>query len=154
MKKLAVLLIFITFLLPAATKLSVEECRELALRNNHEINISGKLKKSAEFNQKTAFSRFLPRFDLTGTYQRVGEKFNLNIPDMPDLPVYGTLSNGTTGQIGEVPLSQIQKELGLYNYEFGSENNFLISGSMEIPIFTGGKIYNQYKISKDRTAIS
>jgi outer membrane protein len=154
MKNLTVLLILITLLLSAETKLSVEDCRELALKNNHEIKISGNIRTSAEYNQKAAFTRFLPRFDVTGTYQRVGEKFSLNIPEMQNLPVIGELSDGTIGQIGEVPLNQIQSDLDMYEYEFGSENNFLIFGSMEFPIFTGGKILNQYKISKDLTAIS
>ena len=154
MKRSVVLLIILYLSLSAETNLSVADCRKLAVMNNHDIKISESIRNSAKFDEKAAFAGFLPKFDISGTYQRVGEKFSMSIPDLQDLPVYGLLGDGSVGQIGEVPLSQIQKELGLYEYEFGSYNNMLISGSMEIPVFTGGKIYNRYRISKDITAVA
>ena len=50
--------------------LNLDSCRALALSNNKELRIAQEKVNAAHYQQKAAFTNFLPKIDVTGSYMR------------------------------------------------------------------------------------
>jgi Outer membrane protein len=74
---------------------SLEECRELALRNNKEQKIAREEVEKATYERKAARTKYFPDLSLRGAYVRNGDQLSLVSEDMY-LPI-GTLLNGSFG---------------------------------------------------------
>ena len=57
--------------------LSLDSCRNLAIANNKEIRISQEKINAAHFQNKAAFTNYLPKFDIMGTYMRTQKEISL-----------------------------------------------------------------------------
>lgn len=74
---------------------TLEECRELALRNNKEQKIAREEVEKATYERKAARTKYFPDLNLRGAYVRNGDQLSLVSEDMY-LPI-GTLLNGSFG---------------------------------------------------------
>ena len=57
--------------------LSLDSCRTLALANNKELRIAKEKINAAHYQQKAAFTNYLPKIDLMGTYMRTQKEISL-----------------------------------------------------------------------------
>ncbi len=57
--------------------LSLDECRTLAIANNKELHMSHLHQRSAEYERKAAFTKYLPKVSASGIYMRTGDEISL-----------------------------------------------------------------------------
>lgn len=60
--------------------LTLEECRDLAIRNNKELQIAGQKMKKADSEKKAAFTKYFPQVSLNGAY--MWNQKDINLLDM------------------------------------------------------------------------
>ena len=145
----------------AQQKLTLDQCHELALKNNYQIKMAEEGVMAAENNVKSSCTMFLPKISLTGTYLHTNEKFKYSIDEMA-LPVSNadgtfradqlTTVTDANGNLVPYPLNWIH--IPATDLTFGQENMYLLNLGLVQPIFTGGKIMQQYKISQSAAEIS
>lgn len=63
----------------AQINLTLDECREMALKNNKQAQISGYSIQKAEQDMKAAKSNYLPKFSASGGYMYVNKDFSMNL---------------------------------------------------------------------------
>lgn len=129
MKRSIILFVSLCFAgyLNAQQIFTLNECRNLAIQNNKELQISGEKVKVADEERKAAITKYYPQVSAMGTYMR-NEK-NLNLVDF-----------GQLGPAGELVPSGIKNFL-----ELDIRNIWVGDISLVQPVFMGGKIiaYNQ-----------
>lgn len=78
--------------------LNLDSCRNLALQNNKSLRISEEKIKKAHYEQKAAFTKFLPSISASGTYMRFSDEISLlNNQQKASLGQMGTtFQNGLT----------------------------------------------------------
>lgn len=120
--------------------LTLEECRNLAIRNNKELQISGQKVKAADEERKAAFTKYFPQLSAMGGY--MWNQKDINLLDM------GALSTKLGSALG--PLAQLpvfgQLMGGVDEMQHLDVQNIWLGGvSLVQPVFMGGKIvsYNQ-----------
>ncbi len=67
----------ITFNVYSQRLLSLDSCRSLAIENNKEIRIAQEKINAAHYQKKAAFTNYLPKFDIIGTYMRTQKEVSL-----------------------------------------------------------------------------
>ena len=99
---------------------TLEECRDLALRNNKGQKIAREEVEKATYEQKAARTKYFPDLSLRGAYVRNGDQLSLISQDMY-LPI-GTLLNGSFGfelptlqADGTIASSQLNNKWTFYN---------------------------------------
>ncbi len=156
------ILLLITLMIPmmafSSESISLKKAVNLALEHNHLMKSSREIMKAGKDDKKAAFTRFLPSFSLLGDYTQLQEKFKLKtekmiIPlvDSQGNPVY--ILNPETGQ----PFVDSATHLTFLppqEVKFGQKKNYALTFQLTQPIFTGGKIVQQYKIAKSVSEIS
>ncbi|MFP4288017.1 MAG: TolC family protein [Bacteroidales bacterium] len=165
---LVIIFFFISLIAFSQRELTWEECKELALSNNREINISKLQVSIMESTRKASYTKFLPSFDFTGGYVRMNKQFNLLSQDMflPVVPSNAIDFDGgglnpleliNSGALVSLPDGTVATDsegnfiFRNYAYlpqsetSFGQQNNFLGSINLKQPLFTGGKIKAQYE---------
>ncbi|MCK9163794.1 MAG: TolC family protein [Bacteroidales bacterium] len=178
MKRNFVLIAFVFLIqinyLAAQNVLTLNECREMALKNNKSIKISEEKLISAQEKRKIAFTQFLPNFQATGTYLYNSKNISLLAEDAL-LPVGTMASDGSftlrSDQMGNqfdqygrpldrngVPFDPttnpekiIFKDYALLpkeSMQFDIQNIFTLGIGFTQPIYMGGKILELYRISK------
>ncbi|MEG1660381.1 MAG: TolC family protein [Bacteroides sp.] len=107
MKRVFILtfLLTATFSLSAQSILSLDSCRALAIANNKELLIGNEKISAAHYQQKAAFTNYLPNLSATGAYMRNQKEFSL-LSDAQK----GTLSGLGTSLSG--PLQQAAQVIG------------------------------------------
>lgn len=149
---------------------SLDSCRNMAVRNNKAIKVAEENIKSAGFEKKAAFSAYLPGIDFTGAYfynqqqiELLGEdaklptmsfdpstqKFNYNILTTPDgKPVVDPAS----GLPVPTEVAVIPKEA----MDFDTHNVWGGAFTLTQPIFMGGQIKAMNEITKyaEKLAVS
>lgn len=119
---------------------TLEECRNLAIRNNKELQISGEKVKAANNEKKAAFTKYFPQLSATGGY--MWNQKDLNLLDM------GALSSSLGSALGPIAHLPIVGQLmeGVNEAQHLDIQNIWVGGvSLVQPVFMGGKIvsYNQ-----------
>ncbi len=61
----------------AQRTLNLDSCRALALSNNKELRMSKEKVNAAHYQQKAAFTNFLPKIDMMGAYMRTEKEISL-----------------------------------------------------------------------------
>ena len=127
-------------LLPAQQIRSLEECRELAIQNNKELQISAQQVKAAGYEEKAALTKYFPQLSASGAY--LWNQKDLNLLDM------GALQSSLASSLGGLAqLPAIQQAVGGLNdlQHLDIQNVWVGNISLVQPIFMGGKIitYNQ-----------
>lgn len=129
MKRTFVLLLalFSTTYMQGQRTLTLEECRDLSIKNNKELQISGEKVRVAGYEKQAAATKFFPQISAMGTYMRNQKDINL---------VDGTTVAGLN-QLLPMDVS------GFFHLDI--QNVWLGTVSLVQPVFMGGKIiaYNQ-----------
>ena len=146
MKKRFFIVLFLSASLFAGAQeqeLSLQDCRDLALKNNSDIRIAQKNIAKMEATKKSARAMYFPKIAASGTY---GYMFN-NIELLPaglKLPVSGEpMPNITFNPSTGLPVIDPSKPFDLFGIlplELSLKNAFIIEASLEQPIFAGGRI--------------
>ncbi len=157
----------------AQKMLTIEECRDMALSNNHEIKQAESKTEGVRSTQRSYRANYLPSINLNliGLYSTIGESRDVNIPEINNIPVFkldGTTYQAlTTEQIktliynAQKPDATMADKMALVSqtagyvyfpglstsidYEVGPM--FMAGISLEQPIYMGGKIANADKIA-------
>src|SRR6056297_1884437 len=171
------LLMLSAVFLSGQEKISLEKCRQLALKNNRKIKIARENQFAAESIKRSAKTQFYPNFHLNGGYMRMNKEFQLLSEDifLPVVPseVYQngfeildpSINPGlveetfVTKDFNGIPIPVEDPETGeplFENYAYlpkdqatlDIKNVFFGSVGFTQPIYMGGKIRNTYKMAK------
>ncbi len=113
--------------LHAQKTVSLEECRNLAIQNNKELQISGEKIKMADYERKAAITKYFPQLSAMGGY--LWNQKDINLIDF-----------GQLGAIGQILPTSVKD-----HFRLDIENIWIGNVSLVQPVFMGGKIiaYNQ-----------
>ncbi len=160
-----------------AQELTLEACRNMALKHNKASLISEETLQAAISTRKAAFTQFLPNFNAMGTYMHnfrgdemsvLGEdavlpvgsldakgNFTYNLdPTKGDVDVYTNAAGypiDAKGNITTNPSEMIPKHVAYLPKDaltFDMSDIFVAGIGFTQPIFMGGKILELYKMSK------
>lgn len=141
---------------------SLEQCRDMALKNNKNLRVSRQQIVKAGYQNKEAFAAYLPVIDFAGGYmynQRElsifdsdqllpTKSFNLKTQsyefNLVKNPMTGEPIKGPNGQYIPETVALIPKEAMTYDIH----NVFFGAVTLTQPIFMGGKIVAMNKITK------
>ena len=171
MKKLLFLFFLLTtpFSLKSQGILSLDSCRALAIANNKELLISGEKINAAHYQNKAAFTNYLPNFSATGAYMRNQKEFSLlNSDQKAALSGLGNSISGPLQQAAQV-IGQLHPELAPALSQLGgaivpalneagssivdafrTDTRNVYAGAITLtqPLYMGGKIRAYNKITK------
>ena len=74
----------VTVTASAQRVLTLEECRELAIKNNKELQMSALKQEAAHWQHKSVMTNYLPKISAVGTYQRTSKEVSLLNNDQKD----------------------------------------------------------------------
>ncbi|MFZ5518859.1 MAG: TolC family protein [Candidatus Zhuqueibacterota bacterium] len=138
MKKIYV---FLLFLLPGivlgqteARVLKLDECVELARKNNPDFKVKEMNINTAESNLKLAKSTRLPQVNLDANYNRVSEAVMAEI-------------GGLAFQIPNVP---VPLSIPTIEFQLGSQDNYSLRLGVAQPLFTGFRISNSIRARENQ----
>lgn len=145
MKRTILLLAFVVTVscMHAQRMLTLEECRNLAIQNNKELQISGEKIKMADNEKKAAFTKYFPQLLANGAY--MWNQKDINLLDM------GALSSSLSSSLGGLAqLPMIQHLMSGVNdmQHLDVQNIWVGNVSLVQPVFMGGKIVNYNQITK------
>ena len=145
MKRTILLLTFVVTVscMHAQRMLTLEECRNLAIQNNKELQISGEKIKMADNEKKAAFTKYFPQLSANGAY--MWNQKDINLLDM------GALSSSLSSSLGGLAqLPMIQHLMSGVNdmQHLEVQNIWVGNVSLVQPVFMGGKIVNYNQITK------
>lgn len=142
--------LFSTVLASGQEMLTLEQCRQLAIDNNKEIQMSSARIKIAGEERNAARTKYFPQVSAMGTYMR--NQKDLELIDYSELTLLSSLSSMLE------PILQAQPELaqalqtaanevkGATHLDF--KNVWLGDISLTQPVFMGGKIISYNQITK------
>ena len=177
MKKILSFILAGTFAMGAYAQriLTLDSCRNLALSNNKELRMAQEKIKAAHYQQKAAFTNFLPKIDVTGTYMRTQKEISLLSDDQNNaIGTMGTSVGMELQQFGQqmqqiaaahpellpllTPLSGVMGQIpGALNgvgqslvdaFRTDTRNLYAGAATLTQPLFMGGKIIAYNKITK------
>ena len=143
----------------AQSLFTLDSCRNMAMRNNKQLQMAKERVVAAGYNKKAAVTNYLPSIDFTGVYHYNQKNISLLSEDQL-LPVGSQDANGgftlrpdqllvgedgkpvmVNGQYVPKDWAYIPKEA----FEYDIRNTFVGAVSVTQPLFMGGKIraYNQ-----------
>ncbi len=156
-KYILMIIALFTFSLISGRDLSLSESRKLALENNTTLKISNENKIISQYNKKAAFSLFTPAISFLADYTNFQKKIQYE-KDLGLDKIIGAMGQANpalaTDPFYQTLVAMQDKLPSSLSLELGRPNNYLLTFSLTQPLFTGGKIVNQYKISKDLMKIS
>ena len=124
----------------AQEALTLEACRDLAVRNNKELQISAEKIRMANEEKKAARTKYFPQISANGAY--LWNQKDLNLLDMGKL---NSMLASSLGGLAELPA--IQQAMGAVGeaQHLDIQNTWVGNVSLVQPVFMGGKIvtYNQ-----------
>lgn len=161
-----------------AQNLTLDSCRNMALRHNKNAQISNETLLAAQETRKAAFTQFLPSFNASAMYLynsknislfsedkmlpvgSIGSdgKFTYTMDDIVTIDYMGqTVPVNSSGQITTDPTEFIPKKVAYLPKDqltFDIENIFVGGIGFTQPIFMGGKILALYKLAKSSEEIA
>lgn len=155
----------------AQRTLNLDSCRTLALSNNKELRMSKEKVNAAHCQQKAAFTNFLPKIDMMGTYMRTEKEISLLSDDQKSAisnigtavapmgqklqqilssdPSLAPLLTPLQSVMGTLPGALNQVGQGMVDaLRTDTRNMFGGMVTLTQPIFMGGKIIAYNKITK------
>jgi outer membrane protein TolC len=163
MKKIINIVLFTLLAVPVfSLNLSLEECKNLALKNSEEVKIAEKQQKVAAYKKMEYRSNFFPKISLDATYIYKNDPFEYSVEDgylpnylydansgslVPDLYIDPSTGQPVIGADGNPLFNQYSYFPGL-DLSLSLRNAYLASINVKQPVFMGGKILNAYKMAK------
>lgn len=133
------------------TILSIDECRNLAIKNNKELKVASEEVQAAYYNKREAFYHYLPNPSLVGTYVRSGKNIEI-IPSSVTMPNVSLPGVQLPPPGTEIPVPEELRNL------IGVNTRDIWAGGIVItqPLFMGGKIiaYNDIQKYAEQLAIA
>jgi outer membrane protein TolC len=178
MKKYFGILLLSVAIVPAEAQrvLSLDSCRQMALRNNKQLGVSKLKQDVAENLRKSARTKYLPHVSAFGTYEHTSEEVSiLNDAQKADLGNLGTRFSQTMQQTLGSSIAQLQPQAqqlvgqmvaqtaGLLDSEkqkiidaFRTDTRNIFAGSVIVtqPLFMGGSIIALNKIADINTQLA
>lgn len=172
MKKLisSCMLLISVLTVSAQSVFTLDSCRNMALKNNKELQIANEKIRAAGFERKSAFANYLPGIDATGSYLYNSRDIRL-ISDK-SIDALGSSLNSLGGAVGSL-VEKIDPSLlpflggissGLSEIPgkikdattFDIENMWVGMVTLQQPLFMGGKIvaYNNITKYAEQLAVS
>ena len=172
MKRLVSITLFagITFSLQAQIALTLDSCRALAMENNKELLIGQEKIKAAHYQNKAAFTNYLPKLSATGTYIRNQKEISiLNDEQKAGLSqlgtTVGTQVKGFAQQLAVAHPELVPLITSLGNFDiatplnaagnsivdaFRTDTRNMYAGAITLtqPLYMGGKIRAYNKITQ------
>lgn len=144
MKKVILFFMLLCAISPQAQErvLSLNECRDLAVRNNKELSISKEKINLASQEKNAAFTKYFPQVSANGAY--MWNQKDLNLLDM------GALSSSLSSSLGGLAqLPALQNAFATINdiQHLDIQNVWIGNVSLVQPVFMGGKIVNYNQIA-------
>lgn len=135
-----VLLLLFGKMVSAQQTLSLQECRDLAVKNNKELRIAEEKIRMADYEKTAAMTKYFPQISANGAY--MWNQKDLNLLDM------GQLSSSLASSLGGLAqLPVVQQTVGAINdlQHLDIQNVWVGNVALVQPVFMGGKIvtYNQ-----------
>lgn len=155
----------------AQRTLNLDSCRALALSNNKELRMSKEKVNAAHYQQKAAFTNFLPKIDMMGAYMRTEKEISLLSDDQKSAisnigtavapmgqklqqilssdPSLAPLLTPLQSVMGTLPGALNQVGQGMVD-ALRTDTRNMFGGMITLtqPIFMGGKIIAYNKITK------
>lgn len=144
--------------------LNLDSCRALALTNNKELRIGQEKINAAHYQRKAAFTNYLPKIDVMGTYMHTQKEISLLSDDQKQsISHIGTSTSGALKEMAaqnpilSTLLPALQPlEGGLNSMGQGlvdalrtdTRNLYAGTATLTQPLFMGGKIIAYNKITK------
>lgn len=146
-----VLLLLFGKMVSAQQVLSLQECRDLAVKNNKELRIAEEKIRMADYEKKAALTKYFPQISANGAY--MWNQKDLNLLDM------GQLSSSLASSLGGLAqLPVVQQTVGAINdlQHLDIQNVWVGNVALVQPVFMGGKIvtYNQITAYAKELAMS
>ena len=146
-----VLLLLFGKMVSAQQTLSLQECRDLAVKNNKELRIAEEKIRMADYEKKAALTKYFPQISANGAY--MWNQKDLNLLDM------GQLSSSLASSLGGfAQLPVVQQTVGAINdlQHLDIQNVWVGNVALVQPVFMGGKIvtYNQITAYAKELAMS
>lgn len=146
-----VLLLLFGKMVSAQQTLSLQECRDLAVKNNKELRIAEEKIRMADYEKKAAMTKYFPQISANGAY--MWNQKDLNLLDM------GQLSSSLASSLGGLAqLPVVQQTVGAINdlQHLDIQNVWVGNVALVQPVFMGGKIvtYNQITAYAKELALS
>ncbi|MCI7357551.1 MAG: TolC family protein [Parabacteroides sp.] len=146
-----VLLLLFGKMVSAQQTLSLQECRDLAVKNNKELRIAEEKIRMADYEKKVALTKYFPQISANGAY--MWNQKDLNLLDM------GQLSSSLASSLGGLAqLPVVQQTVGAINdlQHLDIQNVWVGNVALVQPVFMGGKIvtYNQITAYAKELALS
>ena len=155
----------------AQRTLNLDSCRALALSNKKELRMSKEKVNAAHYQQKAAFTNFLPKIDMMGAYMRTEKEISLLSDDQKSAisnigtavapmgqklqqilssdPSLAPLLTPLQSVMGTLPGALNQVGQGMVDaLRTDTRNMFGGMVTLTQPIFMGGKIIAYNKITK------
>ena len=151
-----------------AGTVSLDSCRQMALRSNKQLMMSRSAIQKAKYQKDEAFAAYLPAIDFTGGYtynqrelsifdsdqllptksfdMKTG-KYEFNLVTNPET---GMPIKGPNGQYVPSTVALIPKEAMTYDIH----NVFFGAVTLTQPIYMGGKIVAMNKITRDAETLA
>lgn len=168
--RLALLIMLAGMMLPAgmSAAVSLDSCRNMALRNNKTIRVAEENIRGAGYSRKAAKAAYLPGIDFAGTYMYNQQQIELlgadaKLPTMKFNPAtqsydYNVLvgpdmkpvMNPETGTPIPAEVAVIPREAMSYD----THNVFAGAITLTQPIFMGGQIRALNKLAEDAEQLS
>ena len=130
-----------------ARVLTLQQCRDSAMANNHDLKIARQKMTVAGHDRKIAMSNYFPDISVSGAYMYNSRDIHLIPQEASDVltglgtPLQGTILN----HIGDI-LNKIGNDIDSA-LELDTQNIFIGAVSVTQPVFTGGKIVAANKIT-------
>lgn len=133
----------------AQTILSLDECHEMAVRNNKELEQAGIESELAEYDRKIARANYYPSISAMGSYMyRTNEIALVTDEESTMLQNLGTLMQ--SGLPEGIDVSAMLNQLGTQLDEalhLDNHHSFIFGVSLQQPLFMGGKLINSNRIA-------
>ena len=152
--------------------LSLDSCRNLAIKNNKELRIAQEKINAAHYNKKAAFTNYLPKFDIMATYMRTQKEISLLSDEQKNSisnigtatgaqlqqqfqqiaasnPILASLLEPLQGMIPGLTAGLNGVGQGFVDaFRTDTRNMFAGAATLTQPLFMGGKIIAYNKITK------
>lgn len=185
MKRIYLLFLLVGLLATGAhaqNVLTLDSCRALAIANNKSLKMANEKTKAAHYQQKAAFTRYLPSLTATGTYVYNQKEFSLlsdeqkaSLGSLGDA-VQGGMQSGLQGAVQSNPtlaqnplFMQLVQALSATDLAsplnaagagladaFRTDTRHVYAGAITLtqPLYMGGKIIAYNKISRYAEALA